>query len=176
MIELLALALRHPGEMAKLVQAGARATQGRAEQTGGGMLARPIVRPGEARVDQSPVDGIGDLLRPDHGPLREHLDGNAAVGHDLDVVGEPLEQLDMRAAAGHGRLHLELERLLGEREPAVRRGRDGHHRGECAQHGQRVTFHGCLPPCLGYRVLLLWRTWPFSTCVDTTPLSVSRPG
>src|SRR5690606_6847738 len=65
-IELLAAAVLVPREPGEIVEAEAGSGCWRAEQRCRGMLAGPIVRPGEAAFDKALVDGIERVVDSDH--------------------------------------------------------------------------------------------------------------
>ncbi len=66
-VQIVAVALEVPGHETQLVKAlDARLVT---EQVGRRVLARPVVRPGEAALDQALVDGVEKLVRLDHGAV-----------------------------------------------------------------------------------------------------------
>src|SRR3546814_8313740 len=74
LVELAALALLHPCKMAHLVETGAGAAHGGAEQARGGMFARPVMGPGKAHIAEAPADRGGYPMRPDPHDGRQDLD------------------------------------------------------------------------------------------------------
>ena len=100
------------------------------------MLARPVVRPGEAALDQPLVDGVERLVDADDGARGQHLEGHGAVGQRLHVLGELLEHADLVRSLGDHRLDADLDRLvLGERR------RDRRYRRQSARAARLPMSH-----------------------------------
>ena len=110
------------------------------EQPSGGVLAGIEVRPALAHLHQALAHRIRDLGPVDDRASRQHVDLDAALRHRLDARGELLEQLLVRAARAHVRLHLQVE-VLRIRDSRYRQRQGARRECElCCLQG-RLHFH-----------------------------------
>ena len=129
-VELLAAAVQEPRHERDVVDPDPGSGDGRSEQHGGGMLARPVVGPGEAALDQPGIDGVQGFLDTDHGAGRQDFDLELAVGQRADVRGELVEHVHFVGLGRNHRLHPDLH--FGDC-----RGGGDHRRGRKAREPRR---------------------------------------
>ena len=112
-VELASAAEHKPGDPGDVVDAESGAGGGGAEEGCGGVLARPVVGPGEAALHQPFVDGVQRFAGADDGAGGQDFDLHFAVGEGEDVGGVILEHDDFVGVVGDD--GLDVDDGLGER-------------------------------------------------------------